>query len=860
MPRKKKSVEEPPTLLDITAKLRSGPCVPALREAVKAWKASDYQGITDTTRTLLNFWFHADHKLKTGRPFKYHASQQEAIETLIYVWEVEKIRTRKELLERYAQNIQDLRLPPEDGFARYCTKMATGSGKTKVMALAIAWQYFNARREQDEIAKQYAKTFLVIAPNVIVLERLKIDFANGNIFREDPIRPKEFGIFWDFDSVMRGEGERAHSEGVLFLTNIQQLYDRPDRTDEDEPDPMTAVLGPKPPANKLETSDFLERIAARQGNLLVINDEAHHTHDEGSKWNEVIQNLHKQTPITAQLDFSATPRFQKGSIFPWTISDYPLKQAILDGIVKRPVKGVAKIVEAKSEYASVKYKGYLTAAVERWKEYREQLKPLTKKPVLFIMMNSTEEADDVAEWIAKAYPGEFGDGKTQIIHTDKSGEVSKKDLDKARTAVRGVDNPQNPIHAIVSVLMLREGWDVQNVTVVVGLRPYTAKANILPEQAIGRGLRLMFRHLTTDYTERVDIIGNQKFLEFVDDLEKLEELTFDTFELGKDKLRILTIMPVENRKEFDIGLPVLTPTLVRKKSLADEIAGINVMSFQTILLPLTADDPNTKTFRYEGHDIITLQKIVERDYKVPEPQTAQELIGYYARRIAEAVKLPSQFSVLAPKVRDFFENKAFGRWVDLEKHETVRAMATPVASYVCTEEFKKVLKQLSIAEQEPQLVGPARPLSSCQPFPWSRKVLEANKTVFNMVPCDNDFEREFARFLDNATDVRAFAKLPQPFAFSIDYVDAGMNLRSYYPDFVALDSDDQHWLIETKGMESAEVSFKDAAAENWCQNASTLTGEKWCYLKVPQKGFQALQPTKLGHLAALRSTSSPLFQ
>ena len=226
MPRKKKSADETPSLLDITAKLRSGPCVPPLREAVKAWQADGRKGITETTRILLNYWFYTDHKLKTGRPFKYHASQQEAIETLIFVWEVEKIRTRKDLLEKYAQNIPDLRLAQYDDFARYCTKMATGSGKTKVMALAIAWQYFNARREQDEIAKDYAKTFLVIAPNVIVLERLKGDFANANIFREDPIRPKEFGIFWDFDCVMRGDGERAHSEGVLFLTNIQQFYER----------------------------------------------------------------------------------------------------------------------------------------------------------------------------------------------------------------------------------------------------------------------------------------------------------------------------------------------------------------------------------------------------------------------------------------------------------------------------------------------------------------------------------------------------------------------------------------------------------------------------------------------------------
>ncbi len=856
MPRRKRVGDETPSLYDITAKLRSGACVPALREAVKSWKAGGCQGITDTTRTLLSYWFVADHKTRTGRAFKYYDFQQEAIETLIYVWEVEKVRTRKDLLERYAQNIHDLHLPPDDGFARYCTKMATGSGKTKVMALAVAWQYFNAVREQDEIAKEYAKTFLLIAPNVIVLERLKADFDAGKVFREDPIRPKEFDIFWDFDCVMRGEGERAHSEGVLFLTNIQQFYERPDRTKDDEPDAMTAVLGPKPPAQKQEQTDFAERIAKRAGLLLVINDEAHHTHDEGSEWNAVIGRLHEKTPLVAQLDFSATPRFSKsGTIFPWTVSDYPLKQAIVENVVKRPVKGVARIPEPRSDFASVRYRGYLTAAVERWKEYRDQLKPLRRKPVLFVMMNGTDEADDVAEWLAKAYPAEFGDGKMQTIHTKKSGDISEKDLEKARETVKNVDRAESPINAIVSVLMLREGWDVQNVTVVVGLRPYTAKANILPEQAIGRGLRLMFRDLTADYTERVDIIGNQKFLEFVDDLEKLEEMQLETFEIGKDKLRILTIMPLEERKEFDIGLPVLTPTLVRKKSLAEEIATLDVMSFQSMLLPLTPDDPNNKTFRYEGHDIITLQKIVERDYRVPEPQTAQELIGYYARRIAEQVKLPSQFSALAPKVRDFFENKAFGRWVDLNDMITVRAMSTQVASYVCIQEFSRVLKQLSIADQVPQLLAPDRLLSTCQPFPWSRKVYEANHCVFNMVPCDNDFERAYVRFLDNADDVRAFAKLPQSFGFSIDYVDAGMNLRSYYPDFVALDSVGQHWLIETKGMESAEVCQKDAAAANWCENASGLTGVAWRYVKVPQKGFEVLQPRHFADLAALLPAS-----
>jgi type III restriction enzyme len=853
LPRKKKNPSPPSQteLLDITAKLKTAPCVPALREAVKAWKAGGYKGITDTTRILLNFWFETDHRTRANLPFKYHASQREAIETLIFVWEYEKIRTRKALLERYAQDLRDLRLPPFDDFSRYCIKMATGSGKTKVMALAVAWQFLNAMRESEELSRDYAKTFLVLAPNVIVLERLKTDFGGGRIFQNDPVIPKELGIFWEFDCVVRGEAVGAHAEGALFLTNIQQFYERPDRTNEDEPEEMTALLGSKPPTKKLELTDFGDRIALRSGKLLVVNDEAHHTHDEDSEWNNVIRRLHGKTAITSQLDFSATPRFQKGAIFPWTISDYPLKQAIIDGIVKRPVKGLARIEEAKSDHASVRYRAYLAAGVERWREYREQLASLKKKPILFLMLNSTDEADDVADWLRKRYPTEFGGSCTQVIHTKNNGEVKETDLDEARKAVREVDSDDSPINAIVSVLMLREGWDVKNVTVVVGLRPYTAKANILPEQAIGRGLRLMFREDPMGFTERVDIIGNKKFLDFVDDLEKLEELKLDTFELGKDKLRIITILPLEDRKEFDIGLPVLTPSLIRKKSLAEEIAGLDVTHFQSVKLPMSEDDPRSKTFRYEGYDIITLKKEFEREYTIPEPQTAQEVIGYYARRVAEAVKLPAQFAALAPKIREFFEQKAFGRPADLSEPTVVKAMSTAVAHYVCVDVFKKALQALTIEEQEPQLLEPARLLSVCQPFPWSRPVWEGQKSVFNLVACDNDFEREFAKFLDNAEDVMAFSKLPRAFGFAIEYTDTSMNLRNYEPDFVAIDAAGVYWLLESKGQENVDVLRKDVAAVRWCENASALTDKQWRYAKVPQKNFEMLQPSRLADLAAL---------
>lgn len=838
-------------LFDVTGKLRTAPCVPALREAVKAWRAGGYKGTTDTTKTLLNFWFKNDHRLPSGKPFAYHSSQREAIETLIFVWEYEKVRTRKNLLERYAESLKDVRLPPYDDFARYCIKMATGSGKTKVISLVIAWQFLNAVREVPEISKDYAKTFLLIAPNVIVFERLKTDFAGGWIFKVDPVIPKHFDIFWDFDCVLKGEGERAHSEGMLFLTNIQQFYERLQRENGDEPEEITAVLGAKPRLKKLELTDFSERIALRAGNLAVINDEAHHTHDEESEWNKVIRRLHEKSPLSMQVDFSATPRFQKGQIFPWTIYDYPLKQAILDAIVKRPMKGIAKIDEAKSQVASVRYKAFLVAGVERWREYREQLKPLNKKPILFIMMNDTEGADDVGEWLQTKYPSEFGGDKILVIHTDSSGEVSKKDLDKARIIAREVDEQKNPVNAIVSVLMLREGWDVQNVTVVVGLRPYTSKANILPEQTIGRGLRLMFRSEAVGYTERLDVIGNRAFISFVEDLEKLEEIKLGTFEVGKDKLKIVTIAPVPEKKKHDIGIPLISPILVRKKSLGQEIADLDIHSFDTPTLPVKREDAAAKTFKYEGYDILTLEKELEREYAIPEPQTPQEVIGYYARRIAQEVKLPSQFAALVPKVREFFEEKAFGKAVNLEDAAILKAMSTNVAQYVCVQTFKKELLSKTIEEQKPKLEGTDRFLSGLAAFPWSRPTYEGKKTILNLIPCDNDFEEEFARFLDKADDVKSFSKIPQSYGFSIEYTDGNYNLRNYYPDFVAIDKAGSHWLLETKGMESEETEFKDRAAALWCENATNLTKTKWRYKKVSQQKFKQLQPSNLSDLEVI---------
>ena len=837
------------TLFEVEEYLKTAPCVPQLRKAVGDWREGGYPGATEVTRRLLSWWFANDHRLPDGRLFTYHRAQRDAIETLIYVYEVARIRSRRQLYEQFARTDESFALPQDDAFARFATKMATGSGKTKVMALAVAWQYFNAITGGDD----YARTFLILAPNVIVLERLAEDFRGGRIFLNDPVMPPSMRAYWELETVVRGDPERPDTDGLLLLTNIQQLYDRPESENGDEPEPLAAVLGPKAPPTLSESASFLQRIQRRAGSALVINDEAHHTHDEDSAWNGVIQTLHQERPIAAQLDFSATPRFTKGQLFPWVVSDYPLKQAIIDGVVKRPYKGVTDLSVVASDIASVKYRGFIVAGVNRWREYREQLAPLGKRPLLFIMLTTNAEADDVGARLAEMYPAEFGDGRTLVIHTDTKGEISKKDLDVARRAAREVDEPESKINALVSVLMLREGWDVRNVTVVVGLRPYSAKANILPEQTIGRGLRLMFRGESVGYTERVDIIGTSGFMDFVNNLEQLERLELDEFEVGKDKLTILTIQPDPEKSAYDIAIPQLTPILTRKKSIAAEIEALDVSRFICPPFPKKPGDAAERSFHYEGVDFVTLEREFSRDYTLPTPQTANEVIGFVARLIANDLKLPGQFAVLAPKVKEFFARKAFGGPVDdLDDRAIIEAMSRAPVIHIVRKLFTNALRDKIVEEQTPELVDSGRTLAQAEPFPFSNpNAVAGRKCILNYAPCTNKFEAAFARFLDQAADVVAWCKVPDNFRFAIEYTDQVANLRYYFPDFVVLTEDGTHWIAETKGQEGAEVQHKDHAARIWCDNASQLTGVMWQYIKVPQVDFEKMEAKDFGDVTML---------
>jgi type III restriction enzyme len=196
-------------------------------------------------------------------------------------------------------------------------------------------------------------------------------------------------------------------------------------------------------------------------------------------------------------------------------------------------------------------------------------------------------------------------------------------------------------------------------------------------------------------------------------------------------------------------------------------------------------------------------------------------LGYYARRIAQDVKLPSQFSALAPKVREFLETKAFGGPVTLNEPAMIKAISSNVAQYVTVKTFVEALRKMVIAELEPQLLHPGRPLSETPPFPWSRATFAADKCIFNLVPCHNEFEKEFAQFLQKAPDVQRFAKLPEQFGFAIEYDSVGnfgttsRTSSCLPPTAFTISSRRRAWRIPTSPTRIARRNFGARTRRDW---------------------------------------------
>ena len=818
--------------------------VNGVRARVDAWRAQDYPNVSGTARRLLAFWFADEHRTPDGAPFQFYFCQREAVETVIYLTEIEPVHKLADLLE-FAEHGMTIQ-PGEPKRQRLAIKMATGSGKTMAMSLCVVWCYFHAIYEPDS---PMTTSFLVIAPNLIVFERLKSDFGDAATFRRDPLIPPEWEPDFDLTVLLQDDPAPVTSRGVLYLTNVQRLYEpAATRTSKNEPNPVEAMLGPRVNVNAATMSsseELFDRIASR-GRVMVLNDEAHHVHDEKLAWNQTIERLHDElrartsadafAGVVSQLDFSATPKYEKGGLFRHTVVDYPLAQAVADGIVKTPVIG--EVTGAKVELGATtvqRNRQWLDVAVGRWRVFHEKLSPSGKRPVLFVMCENTQAADEAGDYLRRL--PDFAGDQLLVIHTNRSGEITKDDLELARRAAREVDGPDSPIRCIVSVLMLREGWDVRNVCVIVTLRPLTAANRILPEQALGRGLRRMTPP-GSGFDERVVVIEHEAFRNLwsaeLDGGLIVEREDADKIEPGA-----ITIFPDEAKRRYDITIPQLTRALARADSPLSKLKPTDIPDPRTRLaVPDIAPDEYVK---YRGLHLISQGVIEEYEFHVPYAEDPSGVITYYTRQAAKEAgieRLSGTFATLAPMVRDYLRLRVFERPVELDDKVVLRRLAENDAQALVTGAFVQAIRELAITEREPTIEESALRVSETPPFPWSRTTVDGKKTIFNLTPVDSSLEARFASFLDKATDVAAWAKLTMNSRFALEYISQAGALRYYYPDFVLRLADDTCLIVETKGQEDLDVAHKDRRARRWCADATRLAGREWAYEKVPQKLFE----------------------
>ena len=252
------------------------PLVPTLRKEVKAWRDRAYDGATETSKSLLRWWFATQHLLpKANGPieeFQYFFAQREALETIVYLYDVIGVEGKYDLL-RFDSSGAVSTGKFDETWRRFVVKMATGAGKTKVLSLVLAWSFFHKLYEPDSTL---ARNFLVIAPNIIVLDRILKDFDGLKIFFHDPVLPENGfdGRNWhdDFQLTLHVQDEVrvVRKTGNIFLTNIHRVYagNESIATADDE-DTMDYFLGPRPTGGTTDSKVDLGMIVRDIEELVV---------------------------------------------------------------------------------------------------------------------------------------------------------------------------------------------------------------------------------------------------------------------------------------------------------------------------------------------------------------------------------------------------------------------------------------------------------------------------------------------------------------------------------------------------------------------------------------------------------------
>ena len=828
------------------------PLVHKVRKGVQAWRGSGYAGARETTRALFAHWFQTEHFLPepdgSMRPFAWYFAQREAVESAIWLYEVEHARDPHALIKYDSSRAISLGHFAEQ-WTRYVMKLATGAGKTKVMSLLMTWSYFHKLYEEDS---DLSTNFLLIAPNIIVLDRLRTDFDGARIFFEDPLLPpngwrdRDWNDHFQMTVHLQDSVGLVAERGNLFLTNIHRLYEGKPTPSVHDANTTSYFLGPKPATSVNDGVDLTD-IIRDIDDIVVLNDEAHHIHDPSMGWFRAIERIdldlrQKGRALSAQFDLSATPKHNDGSIFAQTISDYPLVEAIRQGVVKTPVlpdaASRAKLKERQSDKFAERWEDYLHLGYLEWKKVYDELRSKAKA-VLFVMTDDTKSCDEVAAHLEARY--QELKGRVLVIHTNRSGEISESpnnnELEKLRRESREIDSWESPYSAVVSVMMLREGWDVQNVTSIVGLRPFSSTARILPEQTLGRGLRRMFRD--EDVQEKVSVIGSPAFIEFVESI-KAEGVELDYAPMGeRTPAKAPIVIEVDQTKDvdrLDFDLPRLSPRLHREYKNLELLDPRGFTHKRQEYRPFTEEEQRDITFL----DIDTgdVSHITQMDGSGRADY--QAVIGYFTQTILRDLRMVGGFDVLFGKVKAFIEDGLFQRAVAIDDPNTLRNLSEPSVTRILIATFKEAINELTVEDRGTTEIRDRIKLSRTRPYVTREQpFVQPAKSLFNKVVGDSHFELLFAAFLDRCPDVEAFAKNSDAVGFRIDYQNTEGGISHYVPDFLVRASGTEIWIVEVKGREDLNDLLKWERLKQWCEDATAAdAGRTYRPLFVAQEDWE----------------------
>jgi type III restriction enzyme len=837
----------------------------------------------------------------------------------------------------------------KNDYPKYCLKMATGTGKTWVLQTLMVWQILNANRTPQN--DRYTRNFLIVAPGLIVYDRLrdafegkerdgKRDFATSDLaaYQELFIPPAHRDEIFRFvqGTVCPKEeiGRKVTAGGLIAISNWHVLSEEGgDETEEEitapgeRADPavvMQSLLPLTPGTSQGNDLNTLNRHYERGGilnylcelpSLMVFNDEAHHIHE--FKREGEVSEVEWQKSLTAiaepkaerfcQVDFSATPYNEVGTgkkakktYFPHIVVDFDLKTAMKQGLVKSLVLDRRSEIGALSD-EELEFKAYrdesgnpqlaegqrimLRAGLTKLRKLERDFAVIdpARHPKMLVVCEDTTVTPLIADFLKLE-----GLSEDEVLRVDsnRKGELRPDEWKVLRERLFDVDRHANP-RVIISVLMLREGFDVNNICVIVPLR--ASSAGILLEQTIGRGLRLMWRGADYDdiksdnrrlirtgktpasMIDILSIVEHPAFIDFYEELmaEGLVGEMDDEDDANISSTGDLIAVPLRpGFEEYDFAIPFI----LREREEEIETHPIDVDKLEPFKgFPLH----QLKSMVGKGekfHSVDVQERTRFGDYRVNGGvMTAtgyNDYLGRIVRRITEALSQPltdsstkfkkvTEFphvqinrAQLADGIDAYIRTRLFGQKIDPMDDENWRVLLVdPVTEHI----MRTWARQLLEAE-ETAIAADAevthRLLSEVPKLTMRESAsLAVEKSIYPRLPFptrSGGLERAFIETADRDGSVDAFCKLnEQKHLYTrLRYIKEDGLPAFYHPDFL-VKCGDNIYLVETKAqgqVNTPNVKRKKRAAVAWCDKINTLTAEQrgngeWHYVLLGEDVF-----------------------